>query len=431
MERPRNVLMFYPSLLDPPDTGSKRRGMFVLEYLLDRFKTVHLCMPHDPADSSPACLQEITARGAIVHLIGAGGGVGQWIRGRLQRWTSLLCKGRMPSFESSGFLDAGLTKGFKQVVMNVSPDVLLITHTRFAGLIAAWPHPVFATLDTIDVQKELDNCYAGYRGIKAWLAPLLRGYRERGPAYRSEVEILKKYQRVIAISSGDREALLQAGLAQNSVFEVCEAFGATSSEPVAARTGKDTDLLVVASLFLGTIESIDFLLREVLPKCCRPLSLTVVGKICDYLASTPVEAPENVRMTLAGVVTDLTPYYERSRLVVIPVLRGTGVSIKCAEAFSRGAAVVTTRKGARGVAAVDGDNCLMADTSETIAEKINIALNDDVLRERLGRSAWAASRRSRIEAYETLDRLFAPILSREKERVPVQGSGPSGTPHGN
>lgn len=421
------VLMFYPSMLVPPDTGSRRRGMFVLDYLLDRFTKVHLCMPHDANRGGTEGLMELTGRGVTVHLIGTGGGASRWIRGRIRRWSSLLFKGRMPSFESSGFLDAGLAKGFKQVVMDVSPEAVLITHTRYAGLIAAWPRRVFAIIDTIDVQKELDRCYAGYRGMKALIAPLLHGYRERDPAYRSEVDILRKYQRVIAISRGDREVMLRAGLPKDSVFEVCEAFGGTSPEPVAAQPGKDTDLLVVASRFLGTEESTTFLLQEVLPRCRRPLSLTVVGSICDHLADTPIRLPANVHMTLAGIVPDLTPFYIRSKLVVIPVLRGTGVSIKCAEAFSHGAAVVTTHSGARGIAAIDGDNCLMADTPEALAGRIDIALSDDALRERLGKSAWATSQRSKIDAYETLDRLFAPVL--DQQRFSAEESGTAGAVH--
>ena len=404
------VLMFYPSLLFPPDRGSRRRGLFVLDYLVSRFKSIDLCLVHVSPEEDATNAEELGRRGARVHFIHSSEGTGPAVWGRLHRWASLLFKGRMPSYESPAFLDPVLAAEFRQVVREVRPDLVLITHTQFAGLAGAWTGEVFSVIDTIDVFKDLHQCYADYSGMKAMVAPLLLGYREHGSAFGSEVEILRRYQRIIAISRGDYDAFLQAGLSSDAVFEIGESCGEPRPEPVAAAAGKDTDLLFVASRFLGTEESARFLLQQVLPRCRRVSSLTVVGPICGFIESQALRPPETVRMHLAGIVPDLATFYDRSRLVVIPVLRGTGVSIKCAEAFSHGAAVVTTRMGARGVAAIDGKNCLMADDPDDFAQKVDAALEDPSLRVRLGESALAGSRRSRVEAYESLDRLCAPVL---------------------
>lgn len=410
-EKPEGrVLMFYPSLLLPPDRGSRRRGLFVLDYLVSRFKSVDLCLVHVSAEEDAANAKELGQRGARVHFIRSSEGRGPAFRGRLHRWASLLFKGRMPSYESPAFLDPVLAAEFKQVYREVSPDMVLITHTQFAGLAGAWSETVFSVIDTIDVYKDLHQCYADHSGMKAMIAPLLRGYREHGSAFRSEVEILRRYKRIIAISRGDHDAFLAAGLPADTVFEIGESCAEPRPEPVAAAAGKDTDLLFVASRFLGTEESARFLLQQVLPRCRRVSSLTVVGSICGFIEGQALRPPESIQMQLAGIVPDLATFYDRSRLVVIPVLRGTGVSIKCAEAFSHGAAVVTTRMGARGVAAIDGENCLMADDPDELAQKIDAALDDASLRVRLGASAVAVARCSRVEAYQALDRLIAPVL---------------------
>ena len=59
-------------------------------------------------------------------------------------------------------------------------------------------------------------------------------------------------------------------------------------------------------------------------------------------------------ITVLGLVPELGPLYERSALMVAPVLGGSGVRMKLLEAFRNGVPVVTTPDGARGLAIEPG-----------------------------------------------------------------------------
>ena len=59
-------------------------------------------------------------------------------------------------------------------------------------------------------------------------------------------------------------------------------------------------------------------------------------------------------ITVLGLVPELGPLYERSALMVAPVLGGSGVRMKLLEAFRNGVPVVTTPDGARGLAVEPG-----------------------------------------------------------------------------
>ena len=69
----------------------------------------------------------------------------------------------------------------------------------------------------------------------------------------------------------------------------------------------------------------------------------MVGKVCDRL-----DFDDSYVTKLGNVPGDLGRYYERSKVVIIPILEGSGLSIKTIECLASGRAVVTSPVGARG-----------------------------------------------------------------------------------
>ena len=71
-----------------------------------------------------------------------------------------------------------------------------------------------------------------------------------------------------------------------------------------------------------------------------------------------------------GWVDDLRPVLARADLCVVPLHVGGGTRIKILEAMAAGVPVVSTRVGAEGIAARDGESIALADSPEDMARAI-------------------------------------------------------------
>ena len=108
-----------------------------------------------------------------------------------------------------------------------------------------------------------------------------------------------------------------------------------------------------------------------------------VGKKIKQLAA------RDDRIVVVGAVDDLRPYREQARIFINPMRLGSGLRIKVLEAMASGLPVVSTSLGVAGIPAQNGVNCFIADTPALTAEAINWLLNDQALREAMGKSAKA------------------------------------------
>lgn len=94
---------------------------------------------------------------------------------------------------------------------------------------------------------------------------------------------------------------------------------------------------------------------------------------------------------LTGYVTDVRPLIGAAACYVVPLRVGGGTRLKILDAWAMGKAVVSTSIGCEGLDARDGENILIRDTPKAFAEAITRVLNDDGLRNRLGRAARATA----------------------------------------
>jgi glycosyltransferase involved in cell wall biosynthesis len=98
---------------------------------------------------------------------------------------------------------------------------------------------------------------------------------------------------------------------------------------------------------------------------------------------------------LTGYVEDVRPHVQRAKCFIVPLRVGGGTRLKILDAWAMGAAVISTSIGCEGLAAVDGENIIIADTAEEFATAIARVLRDDALRGTLGANA----RRTAVERY--------------------------------
>jgi glycosyltransferase involved in cell wall biosynthesis len=145
--------------------------------------------------------------------------------------------------------------------------------------------------------------------------------------------------------------------------------------------------------FRPNVDALIWFAREVLPglRVRRPdLRLLVVGK-------RPAPALRQLAraglLTLTGEVPDARPYIAGATVYIVPMRIGGGVRLKLLEALALSAPVVSTRRGAEGLAGLcGGEHCLLADDPADFAAAVLRLIGDPALGQRLGAAGRALVR---------------------------------------
>jgi glycosyltransferase involved in cell wall biosynthesis len=90
------------------------------------------------------------------------------------------------------------------------------------------------------------------------------------------------------------------------------------------------------------------------------------------------------RIEISGPVDDAIRELAAARVVVVPLLTGSGTRFKVIEAWAAGRAVVSTSMGAEGLPARNGENLLIANDPRSFADAVSILLTSPDLRAKLG-----------------------------------------------
>ena len=134
-------------------------------------------------------------------------------------------------------------------------------------------------------------------------------------------------------------------------------------------------------LFLGSFRhdpnraALDWFVQEVLPLILarQPgARLVMVGS--DPPPAHTYADRSRRRCEMLGFVEDVREPLARYAVFVCPILSGSGVRVKLLEAFAAGIPVVSTRIGAEGLAAKDGEFCALADDPAGFAERVLAAV---------------------------------------------------------
>jgi glycosyltransferase involved in cell wall biosynthesis len=94
----------------------------------------------------------------------------------------------------------------------------------------------------------------------------------------------------------------------------------------------------------------------------------------------------DARIEFTGPVENAVAELASAKVVVVPLLAGSGTRFKIIEAWAAGRAVVSTSIGAEGLPVKQGENILLADNPETFIETISSLLASPDRRQQLGRA---------------------------------------------
>jgi glycosyltransferase involved in cell wall biosynthesis len=153
-------------------------------------------------------------------------------------------------------------------------------------------------------------------------------------------------------------------------------------------------------LYLGQMEhfpNLDgllFLYREIWPRVRRAdpeAHLTVAGRgareeLARVAPQTLAAIESDQSVDLAGFVPDLQATMDLTAVMAAPLRLGSGVRTKVIEAMAAGLPLVTTTRGAEGLAVAHERELLIADEPEQFARELVHLLRDPELQARLSRA---------------------------------------------
>lgn len=200
-----------------------------------------------------------------------------------------------------------------------------------------------------------------------------------------ELKYWRKAKKVVAMSEEDRKTMLSqiqgldVGIVPNGVDSGY--FG----QRVAGRSSDPTILYLGNFTWLQNREAVSVLVNKVWPKIKSKLTnakLWIIGKDAKIFFS-------NLRSKDVRVdeIDDVRVVYQQSSILVAPIYGGGGTRYKYLESFASGLPVVTTSIGIRGTDVKDGEEVIIRDDPEAIAEAALKILADAYFYKRLATNA--------------------------------------------
>ncbi len=245
--------------------------------------------------------------------------------------------------------------------------------------------------------------------------PLRKGYAalQWWRMSRFEPAILRAATRVLVCSDLERQLVHTWGV--DGAMVVPNGVDIARYAAISRRTrgeGERPAILFTGGLaYPPNAEGVRWFVEKVVPELRRRLPrfrFVVVGKGAPR-ALLDLGKPGEIEFT--GWVDDVRPVLQRADVCVVPLHVGGGTRIKILEAMAAGVPVVSTRVGAEGIAARDGESIALADFPEdmarAIADLVGSPSTADSMAARArelvaSRHDWSAVTRPLIDLYREL-----------------------------
>ena len=132
-------------------------------------------------------------------------------------------------------------------------------------------------------------------------------------------------------------------------------------------------------------EAIRWFLTKVVPELKVTKGYTII--IAGSKMPKWVYAFQNDFIKIVGAVNDPLAFQIDKKVMIVPLLSGSGIRAKIIEGLALGKAIITTTVGAQGIDCEHEKNILIADKPEQFAQMIERCISDNEFTEMLGRNA--------------------------------------------
>lgn len=303
-------------------------------------------------------------------------------------------------------------------------DLIHLEHLRGAELVPTGsdglPPVVFDSVDSIALLFQ-----RAARGAASWRSRAMARV-DLGRTRDYEAKYATRFARVLVTSPEDRDTILGLSAERHSDDSVAERRLVVVPNGVdldyfrPLGVSRESDTVVFSgklSYHANTAAALD-LVHEIMPIVwsARPETrVWIVGK------DPPPEVRDlatDMRVTVTGTVPDVRPFVGRAALAVTPLRYGVGIQNKVLEAMALATPVVSTPGTCRAMQANPGEHLLIGESAVELAGHVLTALDDEVLRSRLG----AAGRRY-VEQYHDWGTVAARLERVYREAITSADAG--------
>jgi glycosyltransferase involved in cell wall biosynthesis len=197
--------------------------------------------------------------------------------------------------------------------------------------------------------------------------------------------LLPHFQACTVVSHQERQLLSAAVPGYRRVEIIPNCINLPDYAPVRGQPWPDTLIFTGSFTYDVNYEAMVWFLKEVYPLIRQQAPQTHLTITGDH-ANLPLPKTQNI--TLTGFVDDVQSLLASSWLSVVPIKQGGGTRLKILEAMALHTPVVSTSKGAEGLAAEHEVHLLIADTPQAFALAVLRLLREPDLRRRLADAAY-------------------------------------------
>ena len=242
-------------------------------------------------------------------------------------------------------------------IANKQPSMLYLDTSLF-GRLALTVKKIFPKIKIITFfhNIELDyklNCYSGFKRILYAPAVLSDWINERWAVHHSDI--------LVVMHNIDSMRLLQIyGRKADFIHPMCLGSNTMASTITTDNIHQlpDEYILFVGSAVPTNVKALKFLCNHVMPHLNG--QLIVVGSNFENYR----QALDANNVSIIGSVKDISPFYANAKLVVAPILSGTGMIVKVAEALMHGKCVIGSPPTFAGYEkAVESGVCIIANSA--------------------------------------------------------------------
>jgi glycosyltransferase involved in cell wall biosynthesis len=397
MAAPGRILFVTEKFPHPVDDGGQIRTFHVLRGLAAEFPVTLV------STDAPTPPDEAAIRGLGVEVVACGP--------RRPRWQApwfaaeaLFTRAPYPMRKNASRRVLG------EIVRRIAAGDLAAVHfnhldaAQYAERLGASRARVRTVFDTHNLLTRMYERFA-HDGAN----PLRRGYAtvQWWRMARYEPAILKAVDQVLVCSDTERELAHTWGVGGARVVPNgvdLARFAAVSRKPRPA--GAPPTIVFTGALsYAPNAEAVRWLLDAIAPEMRRVLPrfrIVVVGKGASPSLLARARPGE---IDFTGWVDDVRPWLAEADVCLAPIRVGGGTRIKILEAMAAGVPVVSTKVGAEGIAARDGESIALADDAVGFAGAVAGLLRDP------GRAASIAARgQALVRERYGWDAVLAPLL---------------------
>lgn len=262
-----------------------------------------------------------------------------------------------------------LESAFTAALRSSSFDIVL-----FEGLDAMLLSPVAARLAPAAV-RVLDAQNIDHRLLD-------EGAPAASHVYALETDLASSVHCFFACSESDKDELMRLNESKLAGFTIPNGVD-INLRPFDASEYKHGSRAVIfcGSLdYAPNVDGLRWFYSNVWPRVLRKQEdahLVIVGR--GAATDLQHEFAIDSSVDFVGAVEDVTPYYHRCGISVVPLRRGSGTRLKVLESMSLGNPVVSTSVGAEGIAGEDSKHLFIADTPAEFAKSMLLLMHNPAL----------------------------------------------------